>query len=129
MVDELTPAQGRYPHLNISGMAEVGEYRRPARRITQSFVRGDHNAHGAILERQLAQAYADAVANLALRDPRIMQGDPGIYLQVEGLAGHSLEPLELRSKKIRLAAIHATLGGAEAGALFLPDRVACRVRA
>jgi hypothetical protein len=121
MANGAIPAEGRYPHLNIAGMAEVGEYRRPARKITKKFVRADHDAHGAELERQLLQAYAAAVANLALRDPAVMAGEPGIYLQVESLAGQSLESLELRSKKIRLAAIHATATGAESGALFLPD--------
>jgi hypothetical protein len=121
MADGSIPVEGRYPHLNIGGLAEVGEYRRPARKINKKFARADHDAHGAELERQLMQAYADAVANLALRDPAVMAGDAGIYLHVEGLVGQSLEPLELRSKKIRLAAIHATATGAESGALFLPD--------
>jgi hypothetical protein len=121
MANGTNPPEGRYSHLNISGMAEVGEYRRPARKITKKFVRADHDVHGAELERQLAQAYADAIANLTLRDPAVMAGEPGIYLHVEGLAGQSLGPLELRSKKIRLAALHATATGAETGALFLPD--------
>jgi Subtilase family len=121
MANGINPVEGRYRHLNISGIAEVGEYRRPARKITKKFVRADHDAHGAELERQLAQAYADAAASHALRDPTIMAGEPGIYLYVESLAGQSLEPLELRSKKIRLAALHETATGAESGALFLPD--------
>jgi hypothetical protein len=121
MANSSDQSEGRYPHLNISGMAEVGEYRRPPRRIIKKFIRDDHDAHGASLERQLPRAYAEARAGLALRDSNIMAGEPGIYLQVDGLPGHSLEPLELRSKKIRLAAIHTTASGGEAGALFLPD--------
>src|ERR1051325_8213982 len=90
MADEAVMATGDYPHLKISGMAEVGEYRRPARKMTKKFVRADHAAHGAELERQLAQAYADAVANLALRDTELMAGDQGIYLHVGSLAGRRL---------------------------------------
>jgi hypothetical protein len=115
------PRNVRLKHLDITGLADAGEYRRPARTIRKRFVRDDHAAHGGSLEHQLAQAYERASANVGLRDPEVAEGGPGIYLQVEGLAGKTLEKLELRSKHIMLANLHVTPEGTETAALFIPD--------
>ncbi len=112
---------GRYSHLSISNRVQVGQYRRPSRKITAKFVREDHAAHGASLEQQLAAALTEAQANMSLRDANVEGINPGVYLEVESLPGTSLDKLELKSRNIRLAAIHAKLGGGEKAALFLPD--------
>jgi hypothetical protein len=117
----VSPRNGRLKHLDITSLADTGEYRRPARTIRRRFIRADHAIHGGSLEQQLARAFEQASAGVGFRDPAIAEGVAGIYLQVESLAGKTLERLELRSKNIMLAALHSTSEGHETAALFIPD--------
>jgi len=113
------------PHFLIRGRGESEVYTSPHRGGGGLPPARARAAHAAKLEQALGAAIAAARRQLADREPAIVEGEPGFYLDFEVPVAHqeALDALENRPKKIELVAVHPPQDDAELvrATVFVPE--------
>src|SRR5689334_19833062 len=111
------------PHLYLRGSGKPERYRTKIRPVFELPDR-DRAAHGAALENALTRALNDAEVRRRERDPDLLTGTSGFYLDFHIHSGseHAAELLTSRPKDIELVAFRQKNETAPAVAtVFVPD--------
>lgn len=113
------------PHLYLRGGGRPESYTSKVRARGRELPQRDRVAHADLLRAAYTQALTDAEAMRQERDPNLLTGVPGIYLDFEipaGCAQGAIERLENRPKSIELVALRQEIAAGPALAtVFVPD--------
>ena len=112
------------PHLYLAGNGRAEPYTTRLRGRSRPLPQRDRAEHAEAVRFALAGAMAAAQAQRAERDPDVLTGTPGFYLDFEIPAGSedAAERLENRRKHIELVAVRQESADSPATAtVFVPD--------
>lgn len=114
------PSRYRHQHIRVEAFRYETTFSPPRRDMSGISSGRNRDIHGPKLERELAEAFANAHQLLTARDPMVQVGKAGVYLEVESAEGGKLPDLNWSSQDIRLGAVRVNDAGAEVGTLFVP---------
>ncbi len=115
------------PHLYLAGSGKAESYTTHLRPRGRPLPQRERVAHAEAVRFALAEAMTAAVAQRSERDPAVVAGTPGVYLDFEIPAGseEAAERLENRQKHIELVALRQASADSPARAtVFVPDTAA-----
>lgn len=108
-------------HIHIEAFRTRAKFSPPKKDLSEMGPIRTAKVHGAKLVSELAEALRLSAVGLTQRDQRWLTGQPGSYLEVEGIADGKLPDLNWPSKNIRMGAVRVAPNGAEIGILFVPQ--------
>jgi hypothetical protein len=108
-------------HIHIEAFSTRAKFSPPKKDLSEMGPTRSEKVHGAKLVSELADALRLSAANMTHRDQRWLTGQPGSYLEVEGMTDGKLPDLNWPSKNIRMGAVRVAPNGAEVGILFVPE--------
>ena len=115
------------PHLYLAGSGKAEPYTTHLRPRGRPLPQRERAVHAEAVRFALAEAMAAAAVQRMERDPDVLAGTPGVYLDFEIPAGseEAAERLENRQKHIELVALRQASAEAPATAtVFVPDTAA-----
>lgn len=119
------------PHLYIRSSGKPEPYTSKARPPRHKLPQRERIAHANFLNTAITQALAAAELTRSERDPGLLTGDPGFYLEFEIPAGAetAAEMLQQRRKHIELVALRREpQTGSALATVFVPDSAADHFR-
>jgi hypothetical protein len=115
------------PHLYLARSGKAEPYTTHLRPRGRPLPQRERAVHAEAVRFALAEAMTAAAAQRAEREPDVLAGTPGVYLEFEIPAGseEAAERLENRKKHIELVALRQASANSPATAtVFVPDRAA-----
>ena len=115
------------PHLYLAGSGKAEPYTTHLRPRGRPLPQRERTVHAEAVRFALAEAMTAAAAQRTERDPDVLTGTPGVYLDFEIPAGSeaAAEGLENRRKHIELVALRQASADSPAMAtVFVPDTAA-----
>src|SRR3984885_10000351 len=115
------------PHFYLAGSGKAEPYTTHLRPRGRPLPQRERAVHAEVVRLALSEAMTAAAAQRTERDPDVVAGTPGVYLDFEIPAGseEAAERLENRQKHIELVALRQASADAPATAtVFVPDTAA-----
>src|SRR5713226_5438748 len=115
------------PHLYLAGSGKAEPYTTKLRPRGRPLPQRERAVHAEAMRVALAAAMTAAAAQRTERDPDLLAGVPGVYLEFEIPAGseEAAERLENRKKHIELVALReASVNSPATATVFVPDTAA-----
>jgi hypothetical protein len=117
----------KLPHLYLAGSGKAEPYTTKLRARGRPLPQRERAVHAEAVRFALAEAMAAAAVQRTEREPDVLAGAPGVYLEFEIPAGseEAAERLENRQKHIELVALlQASANSPARATVFVPDTAA-----